>query len=103
ISNDGWFGESSAPGQHLNMARMRAIENRRWILRATNTGITASIDPDGRVVARAPRNVRLALTAPYAFVSSTTFYTRHGDWFAYTCAIIAGAALLVSVRRRGST
>ena len=52
LTNDGWFGESGAPGQHLNMARMRAIENHRWLLRATNTGITSSIDPFGRVVDR---------------------------------------------------
>ncbi len=103
ISNDGWFGETGAPGQHLNMARMRAIENRRWVLRATNTGITASIDPDGRVVARAERNQRLALPAPYAFVSGTTLYTRHGDWFAYACAIIAVAATLVAARWRRRT
>jgi apolipoprotein N-acyltransferase len=95
ISNDGWFGEYGAPGQHLNMARMRAIENQRWVLRATNTGITASIDPYGRVVARAPRNVRAALDAPYALVGETTFYTRHGDWFAWTCGIISAVALFV--------
>ncbi|HZQ91725.1 MAG TPA: apolipoprotein N-acyltransferase [Terriglobales bacterium] len=98
ISNDGWFGESGAPGQHLNMARMRAIENQRWLLRDTNTGITASIDPYGRVVARAPRGERLTLQAPYALISEVTFYTAHGDWFAWTCAIIALAGLLVRAR-----
>src|SRR5262249_12597093 len=96
VSNDGWFGETGAPGQHLNMARMRAIENRRWILRATNTGITAAIDPHGRVVAQAPRNVRVALDVPYAYVSETTFYTRHGDWFAFGCAIISLGALVLA-------
>ena len=50
ISDDGWYGDSGAAWQHLNMVRMRAIENHRWVLRATNTGITASIDPYGRVV-----------------------------------------------------
>ena len=100
ISNDGWFGETGAPYQHLNMARMRAIENRRWLLRGTNTGITGSIDPYGRVVARAPRNVRTFLDAPYAFHSSTTFYTRHGDLFAYLCAIITLVALVVRFRFR---
>ena len=89
ISNDGWFGDSGAPEQHLNMARMRAIENGRWILRSTNTGISASIDPFGRVVAQLPRNVRVALDVPYGVVTGTTFYTRHGDWFAWACAIIA--------------
>lgn len=94
ISNDGWFGRSGAPGQHLNMARMRAIENRRWLLRATNTGITASIDPLGRVVAHAETGKRLAVDVPYALSSHTTFYTRFGDLFAWACAIIALAALL---------
>lgn len=95
ISNDGWFGASGAPGQHLNMARMRAIENRRWLLRSTNTGITASIDPYGRVVARAEPNIRTALNVPYAMITETTFYTRHGDWLAYGCAIISLVALFV--------
>ena len=95
ISNDGWFGESGAPGQHLNMARMRAIENRRWVLRSTNTGITASIDPYGRVVSSEPRNIRGSLRARFAFAADTTFYTRHGDWFAWLCAIISLLALLL--------
>ena len=95
ISNDGWFGETGAPGQHLNMARMRAIENRRWVLRSTNTGITASIDPYGRVVASEPRNIRGSLRARFAFAADTTFYTRHGDWFAWLCAIISLLALLL--------
>ena len=56
ISNDGWYGDSGAWAQHLNQARMRAGENNRWLLRDTNTGLTASIDPYGRVVARLERN-----------------------------------------------
>jgi len=103
ISNDGWFGQTGAPGQHLNMARMRAIENYRWVLRATNTGVTASIDPYGRVVAQAPRNIRTALVAPYNFESYTTFYTRHGDWFAYGCAIISLVLVFVKFRFRAGT
>jgi apolipoprotein N-acyltransferase len=94
ISNDGWYGDSGAWAQHLNQTRMRAIENNRWLLSATNTGLTASIDPFGRVVARIPRKQRTALGAPYGLVSATTFYTRHGDWFAYSCAIISIGALL---------
>jgi len=94
ISNDGWYGDSGAWAQHLNQTRMRAIENNRWLLSATDTGLTASIDPLGRVVARIPRKERTALVAPYAVTFATTFYTRHGDWFAYGCAIISIGALL---------
>jgi apolipoprotein N-acyltransferase len=95
ISNDGWFGETGAPRQHLNMARMRAVENYRWLLRDTNSGVTAVIDPYGRIVKEAPRNERLALQAPYGLEESTTFYTRHGDWFPFLCAIITLTGLLL--------
>jgi apolipoprotein N-acyltransferase len=95
ISNDGWYGDSGAWAQHLNQARMRAIENNRWLLRDTNTGLTASIDPYGRVVSNLERHTRAALAAPYALTKVTTFYSRHGDWFALLCAIISMGALLV--------
>ena len=94
ISNDGWYGDSGAYAQHLNQTRMRAIENARWLLSTTDTGVTASIDPWGHVVAHIPRKERTTLVAPYAAISATTFYTRHGDWFAYLCAIILLGALL---------
>ncbi len=94
ISNDGWYGDSGAYAQHLKQARMRAVENNRWLLRDTNTGVTAAIDPYGRVVSTIPRKVRSALDASYALTEVTTFYTRHGDWFAYLCAIISVAGLL---------
>jgi apolipoprotein N-acyltransferase len=97
VSNDGWYGEGGAPWQHLNQARMRAMENNRWLLRATNTGITAVIDPLGRVVAEAPRNQRTQLQAAYSLVDATTFYTRHGDWFPLLCAIITVLGLLLRV------
>jgi apolipoprotein N-acyltransferase len=95
LSNDGWYGDSGAWKQHLQQTQMRAIENGRWLLSATNTGMTASIDPFGRIVAASPRKVRTALAAPYAQSAGTTFYTRHGDWFAYLCAIISLVALVV--------
>jgi apolipoprotein N-acyltransferase len=95
LSNDGWYGDSGAYAQHLNQTRMRAIENNRWLLSATNTGVTASIDPYGRTVARLPRKERGVLVAPYAITSITTFYARHGDWFAWLCAIISAGALLL--------
>ncbi len=95
VSNDGWYGNTSAPLQHLNMARMRAIENHRWLLRDTNTGVTAVIDPFGRIVARAPRFERTALQGEYNLESDTTFYTRHGDWFPVACAIVMVLGMLL--------
>lgn len=95
VSNDGWYGDSGAYAQHLKQARMRAVENGRWLLRDTNTGVTASIDPYGRIAASVPRKIRTTLVAPYALSSVTTFYTRHGDWFAWLCAIISVLALVI--------
>jgi apolipoprotein N-acyltransferase len=103
ISNDGWYGDSGAYAQHLRQARMRAVENDRWLLRDTNTGVTASIDPYGRIVASVPRKIRTVLEAPYAPTNVTTFYTRHGDWFAYLCAIISVVALVLRFPFRRKT
>jgi apolipoprotein N-acyltransferase len=89
ISDDGWYGDTSAPWQHLNMARMRAIENRRWLLRDTNSGVTAAIDPYGRVRQSIPRHQTDALPAEFAFRNDITFYTAHGDVFAWLCAILS--------------
>ncbi len=89
LSDDGWYGDTSAPWQHLNMARMRAIENRRWLLRDTNNGVTASIDPYGRVLQSIPRHRVDVLAARFGFNSQITFYTAHGDVFAWLCAILA--------------
>jgi len=100
ISDDGWYGDTSAPWQHLNMARMRAIENQRWILRDTNSGVTAAIDPRGRVVQSSPRHVFTSLPANYGFRDDMTFYTRHGDVFAWACVIVVVGATLTSGRSR---
>ncbi len=83
LSNDGWFGHSAALEQHLAQARVRAVENRRWILRATNTGLTVSISPYGRIVAALPPDERAVLFAPYGFRDDITVYTRFGDWLPY--------------------
>jgi apolipoprotein N-acyltransferase len=93
ISNDGWYGDTSAAWQHLNMVRMRAIENRRWVLRSTNTGVTAAIDPFGRVTASAPRHIRTALRVAFGYETDITFYAAHGDLFAYLCTVISLLAL----------
>jgi len=98
ISDDGWYGDTSAPWEHLNMARMRAIENRRWILRDTNNGATVVIDPNGRVLQSIPRHAVDALPAAYGFRSDLTFYTVHGDVFGWLCVIIAVLLLFPSLR-----
>lgn len=100
ISDDGWYGDTGAAWQHLNMVRMRAIENHRWILRSTNTGVTATIDPAGRVTASAPRHIRTSLHTAFGYESDFTFYTLHGDLFAYACALIILAALAFSLQSR---
>jgi apolipoprotein N-acyltransferase len=79
---------------------MRAIENHRWLLLDTNTGITTAIDPLGRTEFEAPRHVRAAFAFPFAFTQGTTFYTRHGDWFAWLCAIVTLIAVVLCATTR---
>jgi len=100
LSDDGWYGDTSAPWQHLNMVRMRAIENHRWILRSTNTGITGSIDPYGRVVASAPRHQRTAIAVGFRYETVRTFYSRFGDVFADGCAAVTLLALVIVFQLR---
>jgi apolipoprotein N-acyltransferase len=96
ISNDAWFGRSSAALQELEMARLRAIENRRYLLRATNDGITVMIDPYGRVEKQIARYQTTALPGSFSYLGTETFYTRHGDAFAWLCTALAGAMVLVA-------
>jgi apolipoprotein N-acyltransferase len=100
ISNDGWYGDTCAPWQTLNMSRMRAVENRRWLLRDTNTGITTIIDPYGRLTASVPRHALTSLAARFGYRSDLTFYTLHGDLFAYLCGIISLCIIAATVRAR---
>jgi apolipoprotein N-acyltransferase len=102
ISNDGWYGHSAARDQHLEIVRMRAAENQRWILRATNDGITSTIDPAGRVVRNLPPYEAGAAVTRYSWITRTTFYSRHGDWFVWLCAAcaVAGLAAVKGVRKK---
>ena len=88
LSNDAYFGHSAAREQHLSLVRMRAVENRRFIVRSTNDGLTVSIDPAGRVLRELPPYKEVAALLPYGSVQETTFYTRHGDWFAWSCLVL---------------
>ncbi|HEV3220355.1 MAG TPA: apolipoprotein N-acyltransferase [Candidatus Acidoferrales bacterium] len=100
ISNDGWFGRTAGPEQHLEMARVRAIENRRWLLRCTNNGFTVTVDPYGHETARLPADTRAALDARYGYRSDKTLYTRWGDWFPFLCAIAAILIVALSISRK---
>jgi apolipoprotein N-acyltransferase len=97
ISNDGWFGRTAGPQQHLEMARLRAIENRRWLLRATNNGFTVTVDPYGHETARLAPDVRGVLNTSYGYRSDKTLYTRWGDWFPFLCAIVGIMIFVYSV------
>jgi apolipoprotein N-acyltransferase len=99
ISNDGWFGHSAAAEQHLRMARVRAVENRRWIVRATNSGITASVDPYGHIFRSLPPDVRAATDLPYDFRTDMTIYSRFGDWFAWLCVLVSVILLATTFRK----
>ena len=103
ISDDGWYGDTSAAWQHLNMARMRAIENRRWILRDTNTGVTCVIDPYGVVRQSIPRHQTDALPAEFAFRDDVTFYTEHGDVFGWGCVLLLSSASRVGGQTASTT
>lgn len=94
ISNDGWFGKSAARAQHLSMVRMRAAENRRWILRSTNDGITATIDSAGRLRGTLTPYVEATSYTDFDYISGQTVYTQYGDWFALLCGFIAVLCLV---------
>jgi len=98
LSNDGYFGHTEAKRQHLALARMRAVENRRFLIRATNDGLTAVIDPAGRVIQALPPYQELAASIKFGSNSSTTFYAQNGDWFVWTCLAVAGCLGLLELR-----
>lgn len=99
LTNDGYFGRSSAREQHLILARMRAAENRRWLLRPTNDGFTVSIDPAGRVREKFEPFKRTAGLLRFSWITGQTLYTRAGDWFAWSCLVLGFAAAGVSLFR----
>jgi apolipoprotein N-acyltransferase len=98
ITNDGWYGTSSAPYQHFEMARMRAVEQGRYLVRAANTGISGIVDPYGRIVARSAIFTEAGIVGDVRLLKSRTIYSRIGDVVPY-CAILASLALLVMILR----
>ena len=102
VSNDAWFGDTIAPHQHLQIARMRALETGRYLLRATNSGITAVIDERGRVVARAPQFEATALIAQFAARAGSTPFVRFGDYPLQILLTVTVLAVILRGRRSKS-
>ena len=94
ITNDAWYGHSSAPYQHFLQASMRAIEQGRYLARAANTGITGFVDPYGRVMQKTEIFERAVLVGDVRLLEARTIYGRIGDLFAYILAALTLVALL---------
>jgi len=97
ITNDAWFGDSSAPAQHFSMVVFRSVENHLAFARAANTGISGFIDPFGRIIVASPTFTQTALQAEIPVRQTKTFYSRHGDVFAYGCVLISLLFCLYSI------
>ena len=100
ITNDAWYGRSSAAYQHWDQASMRAIEEGRYLARAANTGISGFVDPYGRVLQKTDLFHEAILVADLRFIKARTIYSRIGDLVAWLSLAVAGAALAVSFRIR---
>lgn len=95
-TNDAWFAGSSAPHQHLGIARFRALENGRWLVRATNTGISALIAPDGRIAVRSQQDATELMSGEVTPRAGFTPYARYRDpplWIAAVCILLVGFML----------
>jgi apolipoprotein N-acyltransferase len=88
MTNDAWFGKTSAPYQHLSMLTFRAVENRMWVARAANTGFSAVIDSTGLIRKRFPLFQTGGIYANIPLRGEKTFYSRHGDWMAIFCGLV---------------
>jgi apolipoprotein N-acyltransferase len=93
ITNDAWFGRTAAPYQHFAMSVMRAIENRRYLVRAANTGISGFVDPYGRILQKTEIFVPGAVVGEIRWIRERTFYTRFGDWIVYLGMIVTALSL----------
>jgi len=103
MTNDAWFGRTSAPYQHLAMLVFRAVENRTWVARAANTGFSAVIDSAGRIRDRSSLFEKATLQAIIPLRNQTTFYSRTGDWLVYICLLSTVAWLVTFYLRNRRT
>lgn len=100
ITNDGWYGTSAAPHQHFAQAVLRAVENRRFVLRAATTGISGLIDPYGRIVRQSRLEEATLIAGDVTPSGALTFYARFGDLFAAASAALAAAFLILALMKR---
>ncbi|EKD35482.1 MAG: hypothetical protein ACD_75C01894G0002 [uncultured bacterium] len=100
VTNDAWFGRTSAPHQHLSMTVFRAIESRLYLVRAANTGISAIIDPKGEIVSRTGLFERTVLKGDVKIIDEKTLYTAYGDAFVYLCVIALVTITISTTQRR---
>lgn len=96
LSNDAWFGRSIGPLQHMQIAQMRALENQRYLLRATNTGVTAIVGPDGNIIKQAEQFKETSLQGEIYKMTGSTPFARFGNLLALLCCVIALAPLLLA-------
>lgn len=103
ITNDAWFGSTAAPYQHLSMAALRAVENRRFVARAANTGISAIIAASGRIEQQSKLFTPASLTGIILKENELTFYSRFGDIFAVLCLLVSVSILCITIIRAKRT
>jgi apolipoprotein N-acyltransferase len=104
ITNDGWWKKTPGHRQHMNYARLRAIETRTWVARSANTGISCFIDPYGRVINPQPYNKQAAIKWAVNPVNSTTFFVKHGDILSRVMVVVSilllGWSILLKIRQK---
>lgn len=98
ITNDAWFGQTSAPYQHLSMTVFRAVENRVFFLRSANTGVSAIISPSGKIIKKTGLFERSVLRGSVKFLDRKTIYALYGDIFVYICLIFLGVIFFSSIK-----
>jgi apolipoprotein N-acyltransferase len=110
MTNDSWWGNTSGAYQHRQFAVMRAVENRRWVVQCANGGISAVVDPYGRVTAERGMYAEASFQAAVTPLDGLTFYTEHGDWLAELCLMLSSFFLVAALgarfyaaRRRGGS
>jgi len=98
LTNDSWYGNSTEPMEHLALASFRSIENRRSLVRVTNTGVSAFVDPVGRIVSHTGVWTKEVLVDRIPLLKGRTVYAHLGDWIGWLCAILSVSCLLQALR-----